>query len=308
MPTAPIVLFVYNRPLHTRQTVEALKKNELASESDLIIYSDGPKTDQDVSKVSEVREYLRQITGFRSIRIHENNKNYGLANSVILGVSDTVNEYGKVIVLEDDLVTSPFFLRYMNTALERYDDEKKVMQISGYMFPVEFDSDLKAFFLSFTSSWGWATWKRAWSHFDPDAAGYQLLRENDDLKKTFDLGGAYPYFRMLESQLRGEIDSWAIRWYLSVFVNNGLVLYPLKTLVLNNGFDGSGTHCCFCYEETSKLQEGRVDSWPASVCTTAEVQIKIINYLRTFSRNRMPIRKKIFLERILAFVVRISGI
>jgi GT2 family glycosyltransferase len=239
---APIALFVYNRPDHARLTVEALKKNALAQASDLFIFSDAPKKPEAAETVREVREYIKTISGFGAVSIVERDKNWGLADSIIDGVSRLCKEYGRVIVLEDDLITSPRFLEYMNTALEKYAAEERVMQISGYMFPVEIQTTKEAFFLPVTTSWGWATWQRAWQHFDPAAQGYEALKHDRAKRKSFDLDGAYPYFRMLESQLRGEIDSWAIRWWLSVFSRNGLVLYPRQSLIENIGFDGSGTH------------------------------------------------------------------
>lgn len=240
---APIALFVYNRPSHTRQTIEALRENELAPESDLFIFSDAPKNENAIAAVGEVREYVRRVDGFRSVSVVERDRNLGLANSIIDGVTRLCQESGRAIVLEDDLVTSPFFLRYMNEALERYREESRVMQISGYMFPVELDSAEDALFLPFMASWGWATWGRAWSLFDPSASAYEVLKKDWRLRRRFDLNGAYPYFRMLEMQLRGEVDSWAIRWYLSAFMKEGLALYPARTLVKNIGFDGSGVHC-----------------------------------------------------------------
>ncbi len=130
---APIILFTYNRPWHTRQTIEALQKNLYADKSRLIILSDGPKTEIDVPKVQKVREYIKTVKGFRSIEIIEREKNWGLANNIIDGVTRIINEYGKIIVLEDDIVTSPYFLKFMNEALEFYKDEERVMHISGYM-------------------------------------------------------------------------------------------------------------------------------------------------------------------------------
>lgn len=242
MSLTPVVLFVYNRPDHTRQTVEALRKNEQSKDSDFFIFSDAPKKPEAVETVREVRKYIRTINGFRSVNIIERDRNLGLANSVIDGVTRLCNEYGKVIVLEDDLVTSPYFLHFMNQALERYWNEPQVMQISGYMFPVEVERADETFFMPFTTSWGWATWQRAWEHFNHSEADYQILKKDRDRRKAFDLGGAHFYYKMLESQLRGEIDSWAIRWYLCVFMRQGLVLYPPRTLVENIGFDGSGTH------------------------------------------------------------------
>ena len=151
-------------------------------------------------------------------------------------------ESGQAIVVEDDLLTSPHFLRYMNDALQRYRDEASVMQVAGYMFPVELELSEDALFLPFVGSWGWATWARAWAHFDPAAGAYEALKADRKLRRRFDLNGAYPYFQMLEMQLRGQVDSWAIRWYLSTFMRDGLTLYPRKSLVENIGFDGSGVH------------------------------------------------------------------
>lgn len=242
MTLAPIILFVYNRPAHTRQTVEALLKSELAGESDLFIFSDAPKTPESSGAVLEVRRYIRTIAGFRSVKIFERATNWGLANSVIDGVSRLCNEYGRVIVLEDDLVTSPYFLGYMNRALQNYANDEKVMQISANMFPISSDDVMpETFFCRMTTSWGWATWDRAWRKFEPDAD--KLIKKiiAGKHREEFDLG--YSYFQMLKMQARGEVDSWAIRWYASVFLAEGLCLHPSATLVVNIGLDGSGTHC-----------------------------------------------------------------
>jgi len=239
---APIALFVYNRPRHTRQTVEALQKNELAGESDLFIYSDTTKKPEAVEAVNEVREYIKTISGFRSVSIIERDRNWGLANSIIDGVTRLCNEYGRVIVLEDDLVVTSHFLNFMNRALDKYEHEQQVIQVSGYMFPVSEEVSDDALFLPLTTSWGWATWARAWQFFDPDAKGYSRIKTDLALRKQFNLNGAYDYFSMLEAQLQGRIDSWAIRWYLSTFLIHGLTLFPRQSLVMNMGFDGSGTH------------------------------------------------------------------
>lgn len=242
MTHSPIALFVYNRPQHTKQTIEALQKNALAIHSDLIIFSDAPKNDMADNAVSEVRNYIKSITGFKSVSIVERLENFGLARSIIDGVTSIVNERGRIIVLEDDLIVSPYFLDYMNNALNKYKDEKKVVQVSGYMFPVELKINEDALFLPLTTSWGWATWARAWELFDPDANGYASVKNDLALKRRFNLDGAYDYFSMLEAQLAGRIDSWAIRWQLSTFLFGGLTLYPRYSLVTNSGFDGSGTH------------------------------------------------------------------
>jgi Glycosyl transferase family 2 len=242
MTFAPIALFVYNRPAHTRQTVEALKKNALAKDSDLIIFSDAAKSESQAETVREVRQYIHQIDGFKSVTVVERDKNWGLANSIIDGVTSVVNERGRIIVLEDDLVVTPHFLDFMNRALDKYEAEQQVIQVSGYMFPVKLKIKEDALFLPLTTSWGWATWKRAWQLFDPDAKGYAQVKADLALRKRFNLDGSYDYFSMLEDQLAGRVDSWAIRWYLVTFLLEGLTLYPRQSLILNAGFDGSGTH------------------------------------------------------------------
>jgi len=242
MNLAPIVIFVYNRLDHTRQTVEALQKNELANESNLFIFSDAPKKLETAVAVCNVRKYLKTITGFRSVSIIERDRNLGLANSVIDGITQLCAEHGRVIVLEDDLVVSPVFLNYMNTALERYFNAPKVMQISGNMFPVSQPERLpETFFCRATTTWGWATWDRAWEKFEPNAQ--KLVSEiiNRKMRKEFDMGGEH--FQMLLNQKNGAIDSWGIRWYASVFLAGGLCLHPSKSLVRNIGHDGSGVHC-----------------------------------------------------------------
>jgi len=254
MAYAPLALFVYNRPAHTKQTVEALLANSLAHETPFHVFSDAPKNAAASSAVAEVRAYIRTIAGFKSVTIIERDTNYGLARSIIDGVTSLCEQYGRVIVVEDDLITSPHFLSYMNDGLTRYEHEDRVMQIAGYMFPVSLKLDEDALFLPFTSSWGWATWERAWRHFDASGSGHRRLVEDRSLRRAFDLNGKYGYFKMLESQLRGETDSWAIRWYLSVFLMNGLTLYPKKTLVKNCGFDGSGVNCV-----ASSIEAARID-------------------------------------------------
>ncbi|AKD04462.1 glycosyl transferase [Pontibacter korlensis] len=241
MKLAPIVLFVYNRPLHTQRTVEALLKNALAAESDLYIYADAAKSEESVSKVLQVRDYIKNIKGFRSLHIVERDTNLGLAESVILGVTDVVNQYGKVIVVEDDLVTSPYFLTYMNKGLDLYQSDDEVISIHAYTYPIKMKG-VKTFFLKGADCWGWATWKRGWSLFDKD--GQKLLNQikRNNLSKAFDFNGSYPYTQMLQKQISGKNDSWAIRWYASAFLHNKYTLYPAKSLIQNIGLDLSGTH------------------------------------------------------------------
>jgi len=242
MTLAPIVLFVYNRPWHTRQTIESLQKNELASESELFIFSDGSKNDNDIDKVKQVRDYIKTIDGFKKINIIEREKNLGLANNIIDGVTRIVNKYGTIIVLEDDLVSSPYFLRYMNEALTLFAEDERVISIHGYVYPLNEELP-EAFFLPGADCWGWATWQRGWAEFNPD--GGALLKELKlrKLIRAFDFNGTYPYSKMLQSQIEGKNDSWAILWYASAFLANKLTLYPGRSLIKNIGNDSSGRHC-----------------------------------------------------------------
>ncbi len=238
---APIALFVYNRPEHTRRTLDALAANPLASRSDLIICADGPKDARDAALVKEVRKIAGAVTGFKRVRIESKERNIGLANSIIAGVSDICESSGRVIVLEDDLVVAPQFLDYMNAGLDRYAGSPQVYQLSGYLFP-GCEGEGRPRFLPLTTTWGWATWARAWKSMDKEASAVVLLRSDPEFRNRFDLNGAYDYSGMVEQQLRGAIDSWGVRWYLSVFARGGLTLYPGSSLVENIGFDGSGTH------------------------------------------------------------------
>jgi hypothetical protein len=284
MTLAPIVLFVYNRPEHTAMTVESLLKNDLAAESSIYIYSDGPKNNKEVRVVEKVREYIRKAEGFKEKHIVERERNLGLAQSVISGVSDVINNHGRVIVLEDDLVSSPYFLRYMNEALELYMDEERVISIHGYNYPVRAKLP-DTFFLKGADCWGWATWKRGWDLFEPD--GQKLLHElrTRNLAYEFDFNGAYGYTEMLQDQIKGKNNSWAIRWYASAFLKGKLTLYPGKSLICNIGLDGSGVHCgaSKAYDiDISRAGTAFVEKIPIEEDAAARKEIE--KYLRSAKR------------------------
>ncbi len=286
MNYSPIALFVYNRPDHTRLTIEALQKNTLATQSEFVIFSDAAKSDAQKKAVEQVRDYVRKITGFKSITIIEQEENKGLANSIIDGVSAICEQHGKVIVLEDDLETSPYFLDYMNKALLRYKNDTKVMQISGHMFDVDIDCKEDAFFLPFATSWGWATWKDRWSLFDKNCSGYYQLKNDKSAIKLFNLNNSYPYFKMLEAQIAGKIDSWAIRWNLTVFLQQALVLYPSSSLVSNHGFDGSGVHCRDGDGERVIITALKINNFPKNIKVIEQYKNKVFDYLRVSNEQK----------------------
>ena len=206
---APILLFVFNRPDHTRQTIDALRRNTLAAQSHLFIYSDAPRNEKDAESVNEVRRMIATVEGFKEVTIIARDENRGLARNIIDGVTTQVNKYGKVIVLEDDLITSPHFLTFMNDALDTYHDETRV----GHIYACDYTQEPSlpdTYLIRFTGSWGWATWDRAWKLFNPDGKALLQEMERRQLTHTFDFDGTYPYTRMLRRQVNGEINSWII--------------------------------------------------------------------------------------------------
>jgi len=237
---APIVLFTYNRPDHTRKTLEALAANEYANESELFIYSDGPKNQDAIEKVQAVRSLIKNIHGFKSVTIIERDKNWGLAESIIDGVTNIVNKYGKIIVLEDDIITSPYFLKYMNDGLDIYENEERVVCIHAHQYPISPNGLPATFFIKGADCQGWATWNSSWSIFEKDANKLLKYILDNNLQYEFDINGSYPYTQMLKRQIDNKVNSWAIRWYASAFINNKYTLYPNKSIIYNIGFDYSG--------------------------------------------------------------------
>jgi hypothetical protein len=291
---APIVLFIYNRPDHTRRTLAALAANPLAIESDLIVYADGPKKLEHAAKVQRARDVVREALGFKSVRLIEREENFGLAKSIITGVSEVCSERGRAIVVEDDLLVAPQFLTFLNRGLERYADELNVFQISGYMFPVVTEPSFDGLFLPLISCWGWGTWQRAWSQFDQSDAGYRRLVCDPDLRARFNLDGNYDYFGMLKDQIKGRIDSWGVRWLLSVFLKDGLVLFPRRSLVQNVGIDGTGTHGV----GTASLQDDLLvepdaarcyEHWPSDISVDADA-LNHVKRMLSGSRSHPVIR------------------
>lgn len=236
----PISLFVFKRPEHTRRTLESLAQNPEFAASPLFIFCDGARNAAEAAQVAETRKLVGDWPHPNKTLI-ERDRNWGLANSIIDGVTIQCSAYGKVIVVEDDMVVSPHFLNYMNTALVKYQDDDRVISIHGYSYPI--DGLPEAFFIKGASCWGWATWKHGWDLFEADGRKLhdELLKRK--LMHRFNINGAYPYRRMLLDQIHGRNDSWAVRWYASALLHDKLTLHPGRTLVSNIGLDGSGTNC-----------------------------------------------------------------
>jgi hypothetical protein len=244
MELAPIALFVYNRPEHTRRTVEFLRANELAQQSDLFVFADGAKNQSAAPAVEAVRKYIRTIDGFKSFTIIERERNLGLANSVINGVTQLCQEFGRAVAVEDDLLTAPDFLTFMNRALERYADEPRIFSVSGFNFAVDAPDfyPYDAFCSYRTSSWGWGTWKNRWEKARWSVPDYPHFRSDKSLQLLFNRGGD-DLSRILALQMARRIDSWSIIWDYVHFQHDAVSLLSTISKVYNIGFDGSGVHC-----------------------------------------------------------------
>jgi hypothetical protein len=253
---APVSLFVYNRLAHTKKTIFSLQQNELAKDTVLYIYSDGPKDEKNIAEVNKVRDFIKNIKGFKDICITEQEKNLGLAKSIIYGVSETVTKEDKIIVLEDDMISSKYFLKFMNEALDFYEKKDKIMAIHGYtqFFNIQLPDN---YFLSCPGSWGWATWKNRWDLFEyePKKLKYELTKKK--LFKKFEYGNSV-FTNMLQNLIDGKIESWAICWHALAVINNKLTLYPGKSLIDNIGNDCSGVHSGKTNMYDTKISESPV--------------------------------------------------
>lgn len=239
---APIALFAFNRPQHLARTLEALAACPEAPQTSITLYCDGSRRSSDDAAVAAVRGVAQAATGFASLTVAPSERNLGLASSIIRGVGAQLPVSDRVIVVEDDLVVSPHFLRFMNQGLDLYANEPRVASIHGYTYPTG-EVLPETFFQRGADCWGWATWARAWRHFEPDGAQLLARLRQRRLTRQFDLEGSYPFTRMLEDQIAGRNNSWAIRWHAACYLDELLTLYPGRTLVENIGNDSSGTHC-----------------------------------------------------------------
>jgi len=306
MDLAPVAFFVYNRPWHTKQTSDSLSRNKLASETQLFIFSDGPRDSNAVNEVRTVREQIKNISGFKDIKIIERKENLGLANSIISGVTDVINKYGRIIVIEDDMVFKTDFLRFMNEALEFYESEKKVFSVTGYNYPEElmnipesYNHDI--YFYPRCSSWGWGTWKDRWAKADWEFRDADKFLKNKKLRKRYAKTGEDKADMML-AHIEGKIDSWATRWEYTHFVNDAYSVYPVKSFLNNIGFDGTGINCG--YDKKYHYQDGLKESeYNIRFLSKVELDKNIAReFSKIFKKDRfvvikMIIKKIIFYDK-----------
>jgi hypothetical protein len=298
---APIALFVYNRPNHTKRTVSALIDNYLASESDLFIFSDAPKNIDSIDNVKLVRDFIKTIEGFKSVTVIEREINFGLIKSISEGVTDIVNRYKKIIVLEDDLVTHKQFLEYMNKSLELYKNSNDVYEITGYSHIYDKRDILQnhGYFLKITSTWGWATWADRWKIFLNGLEGVEDLNSNRKLKYLFNYNNSYNYYKMLNDTNTGKAKSWGIVWYWNIFKNSGLTLYPVETLVDQIGFDGTGQNAKNYVITSSRIKpEAYEFVFPTVIEENSMYRHQIIKILRT--------RKLFLILKVIGHTLRIK--
>lgn len=220
--------------------------NSLFEESELFIFADGAKENagtEDIAKVNDVRKLFEPLREKNNVSLRFSGKNLGLTTSIVSGITEIVNRFGKVIVIEDDLELSPGFLKYMNDALYLYEKEERVMHIGGYMVPHNLSLP-NTFFLRAPTIWGWGTWKRSWQNSTFEAK--KLLKKINKTANAhfeFNVRNGYPYYRLLNEISLGRVNAWSISWYATIFLKGGLCLVPRKSLVRNIGFDNSGTNC-----------------------------------------------------------------
>lgn len=281
-PLAPVLLFVYNRPTHTEKTIKALQNNHLAKQTSLYIFADGPKNKEDEIKTKEVKSCIRKAKGFKDITIKEQPHNIGLALSIIGGITSTLKKYDRIIVLEDDVVTSQHFLQYMNDALSFYYHNEKVMHVAAHMSEKLPKSFPETFFLKMTTSSGWGTWKRAWKYFKKDPLDLQKTF-TPEMIYDFNLMGSIPLWDQVEKNITKEYDTWLIFWYACLYLNNGLSLNPRISMTNNIGMDGSGVHCGN-YDYNVKIAKSRLVNF--------EKEIKLNHKVRQYLSQKHK-RKKL---------------
>ncbi len=295
---APIILFVYNRPDHTRQTLEALSNAVLADKSELIVFADGPKancTPETLAKIQETRDLIKEKQWCGKVTVNESTENKGLAANIISGVTNVVNEYGKVIVLEDDVVIGKHFLEFMNEALDRYSDNKEVMHIAGFRPEIKTKNPNGSFFYPNMDCWGWATWTDRWQHFEKNTD--KLINTlNEEMIYRFNMNGAEPgnWQQVLDNKA-GKINTWAIYWLASIFLKDGLCLAPCKSLCKNVGFDGTGVHCGTNDAETiHESIDHEVTIWPDTLKIDSIEYGKQMQFFRKKNKGKYSFKRLLY--------------
>ena len=276
---APVVVFTFNRPSHLKRCVDSLLLNKESELTDFWFFVDGPRNSVDKTKIDEIIQILNEYRNVINLRIINSEKNLGLAKSIITGLNTVFEKSARVIIIEDDLVASPYFLEYCNFGLDKYEIDQRIASLHGFSYGFN-EPEKNPYFLRGADCWGWATWKDRWQLFEADSNKLISQIRGNRLKRKFDLDGVYPYFNMLIRQSRGEVNSWAIRWHASMFLANKLTLYPNQTLINNDGADGSGTHAGQSKSFNSKLADRPIDFLNIEVKESKRARRKLKRFLR----------------------------
>ena len=287
MSYAPIILFVYNRPYHTKRVLDCLSKNELFDKSEIIIFSDGNRSDEDFDEVKKVRELIENYDFNIKCHLIKRESNLGLSENIITGTSEILNHREKAIIMEDDILTSPYFLRYMNDALEKYENDENVWHISGWNYPIEIDKfnyDKQAFFWSVMNCWGWGTWKNRWKNYKKDPI-YLIKNWSPEKISKFNLNDSFDFWSQVKKNYNGSINTWAIFWMTTIFEHNGLCLNPIESFVTNIGHDNSGENSTISTKFDSDLAKKNIKAWPNSKENYDKVIEKIISENFIDSKN-----------------------
>lgn len=294
---APVVIFAYKRRIELERAVNALRQCTLADQTDLFLFSDGPKGDKDRSAVAEVRNYIQSISGFKKVTHFFSDHNKGLGSSIIGGVTKIFESYPAVIVLEDDLVPSKNFLQYMNQGLKTYQAETKVFSITGYSYPFKpkEDENRDAYFLPRTCSYGWATWKNRWEDIDWDIKDFEVFSKDNNAIRAFKQGGG-DLFQMLQRQQLGKIDSWAIRWSYNQFKKGALTVYPVLSKIKNTGFgeQSTNTNIYNKYFTNFDTENKQQFVFPSTVKVDRFYQRQLLNFYSLTSRLKNKILTYLF--------------
>lgn len=277
---ADIAIFAFNRPIHLAACLESLKSNEMFEISRIWIFIDGPRTKSDQKSIDSCFEIACKLESENyNIEIVKAAKNLGLSKSIIEGINLVFKNSNKVIVIEDDLEVSPFFLDFCNVGLNKYEFDQRVASVHGFSYGFK-KPEKQPYFLLGADCWGWATWKDRWQLLEEDSNKLITQISARGLKKKFDLDGVYPYFNMLLRQAQGEVNSWAIRWHASMFLANKLTLYPDQTLVINNGIDGSGTHAAQSKSFNSPFSNRAINFESVEVEESKKAKRKLKRFLK----------------------------
>jgi hypothetical protein len=276
-----VAIFAFNRPNHLLNCLNSIIKNPQSDKFDFVIFVDGPRNSDDAKYINESIQVAKNFAKYLNINVIANEVNLGLSKSLVSGINKVFNSADQIIVIEDDLIVGRNFLDFMMNGLERYRDDIQVASIHGFTYDF-LKQDESSYFLQGADCWGWATWKDRWESVEWDSKKLLEDLRNLNLLRSFDLEGAYPYSRLLERQMLGKVDSWAIRWHASMFIQGRFTLYPSKSLVENTGFDGSGTHT----KQSLEVRDYKID------------EVKISEFPKTIEENPIVLKQlKYFLRR-----------